>query len=202
MRHDSRLRRLEKQLPAEQMTNEASQARDMWRNFWKGFQEVLAPYPEALAFVQKRVNGNLKGAWERSVRPKTSLWLLTATAWHALRGFPDAKDVVERAFISSYLFAKLRGGETAEDRVKLVRKAWESFPVDGCASTTRRDPLPELEGQDYLDAARELGIEALWERSREMCDFLQEQVEPDSSDHDDDSEVFSSGGGIPFPDDE
>jgi hypothetical protein len=91
----SRLAKLEKETPAAIDECEAAH-RAFWSAYYQWFQEVLAPFPEALAELRKRVAANLC-TWESEAPPDTKLWLLSNTAWAALNKFQDAKEVADRA---------------------------------------------------------------------------------------------------------
>jgi hypothetical protein len=91
-----RIAKLEKQVPVAPDARKAAH-RAFWAAFYEWFQEVLAPFPEALAEVRRRVAGNLC-TWDSEAKPEVKLWVLSNTAWYALEEFPDAKEVADRAF--------------------------------------------------------------------------------------------------------
>jgi hypothetical protein len=91
-----RLAKLEKQAPAAIDECEAAH-RAFWSAYYQWFQEVLAPFPEALAELRKRVAGNLC-TWDSEAKPDVKLWLLSNTAWAALDRFPEVKKTADEAF--------------------------------------------------------------------------------------------------------
>jgi hypothetical protein len=59
-------------------------------------QEVIAPWPAALALAKQRVAANLV-VWNSQAPPETKLWLLAHTLWEALREYPEAEKAVNQA---------------------------------------------------------------------------------------------------------
>jgi hypothetical protein len=87
---------LEKRLPVTLGKGPDAECQAFWQLYWTMLQEVIAPWPAALALAKQRVAANLV-VWKSQAPPETKLWLLAQTFWVALQKYPEAEKAANQA---------------------------------------------------------------------------------------------------------